>query len=88
MTPSAWAGWPRRVSGPPRRAGFERAAPPVTAAPLERIVSQPVAPDTAEPAEPAVEVVTYSAEIIDISARVTDQLYDQYTDAASRAVGD
>ena len=29
-----------------------------------------------------------SAEIIDISARVTDQLYDQYADAAVRAVGD
>jgi hypothetical protein len=34
-----------------------------------------------EPAEP-------SAEIIDISARVGDQLYDQYADAAVRAVGD
>jgi hypothetical protein len=30
----------------------------------------------------------FSAKIIDISARVTDQLYDQYTDAAERAVGD
>ena len=29
-----------------------------------------------------------SAEIIDISARVGDQLYDQYADAAVRAVGD
>ena len=29
-----------------------------------------------------------AAEIIDISARVTDQLYDQYADAAVRAVGD
>ena len=29
-----------------------------------------------------------TAEIIDISARVTDQLYDQYADTASRAVGD
>jgi hypothetical protein len=29
-----------------------------------------------------------TAEIIDISARVTDQLYDQYADAAARAVGD
>lgn len=28
------------------------------------------------------------AEIIDISVRVTDQLYDQYADAAVRAVGD
>ncbi|MGD0375665.1 MAG: hypothetical protein ABSB01_13915 [Streptosporangiaceae bacterium] len=29
-----------------------------------------------------------TAEIIDISARFTDQLYDQYADAAIRAVGD
>ncbi len=29
-----------------------------------------------------------TAQIIDISARVTDQLYDQYADAALRAVGD
>jgi hypothetical protein len=29
-----------------------------------------------------------SAEIIDISARVGDQLYDQYADATERAVGD
>ena len=29
-----------------------------------------------------------TAEIIDISDRVGDQLYDQYTDAAARAVGD
>lgn len=29
-----------------------------------------------------------SAEIIDISARVGDMLYDQYADAAVRAVGD
>ena len=35
-----------------------------------------------------VEVVAYSAEIIDISGRVGDQFYDQYTDAANRAVGD
>jgi hypothetical protein len=29
-----------------------------------------------------------SAQIIDISARLRDQLYDQYEDAAARAVGD
>lgn len=29
-----------------------------------------------------------TAEVIDISARVSDQLYDQYADAAVRAVGD
>jgi hypothetical protein len=55
------------------------------------VVPDPVTPDVAEQAEPAVEVVevvAYSAEIIDISGRVSDQLYDQYTDAAHRAVGD
>ena len=55
---------------------------------LERVVSQPAAPDVAEQAEPVVEVAAYSAEIIDISERVGDQFYDQYTDAANRAVGD
>jgi hypothetical protein len=65
-----------------------RRAAPVTAEPLERLVSRPVAPDVAEQAEPVIEVVAYSAEIIDISGRVNDQLYDQYTDAANRAVGD
>ena len=68
--------------------GFGRQAAPVTAETFERVVSKPVAPDVAEQAEPVVEVVAYSAEIIDISGRVNDQLYDQYTDAANRAVGD
>jgi len=31
---------------------------------------------------------TWTAEIIDISARLGDQFYDQYADAAVRAVGD
>jgi hypothetical protein len=34
------------------------------------------------------EAAQPTAEIIDISARVMDQLYDQYADAAVRAVGD
>jgi hypothetical protein len=46
---------------------------------FERIASTPEAPEP-EPAP--------TAEIIDISARVSDQVYDQYTDAAERAVGD
>jgi hypothetical protein len=66
----------------------ERQAAPVTAETLERVVSRPVAPDVAEQAEPVIEVAAYSAEIIDISGRVNDQFYDQYTDAANRAVGD
>ena len=65
-----------------------RQAAPVTGETFERVVSKPVAPDVAEQAEPVVEVVAYSAEIIDISDRVNDQFYDQYTDAANRAVGD
>ncbi len=73
--------------------GAEREAAPVTAETLERVTSKPVAPepaapDVAEQSEPVIEVVAYSAEIIDISGRVSDQLYDQYTDAANRAVGD
>ena len=63
-------------------------AAPVAAEVLERAVSKPAAPDVAEQAEPVVEVAAYSAEIIDISERVGDQFYDQYTDAANRAVGD
>jgi hypothetical protein len=42
----------------------------------------------ATPAPVAEPEPTWSAEIIDISARLGDQLYDQYTDAAVRAVGD
>jgi hypothetical protein len=34
------------------------------------------------------EFPAVSALVIDISARIQDQLYDQYTDAAERAVGD
>ena len=76
----------RRRSG--AGAGVGREAAPVTAETLERLVSKPLAPDVAEQAEPVVEVVAQSAEIIDISGRVNDQFYDQYTDAANRAVGD
>ena len=68
--------------------GAGREAAPVTAETLERVTSKPEAPDAAEQPEPVIEVVAYSAEIIDISGRVNDQLYDQYTDAANRAVGD
>jgi hypothetical protein len=76
----------------PAEAGTGLKAAPATAETLERMVSKPVAPDVApdvaQPSEPVVEIVAHSAEIIDISARVNDQLYDQYTDAANRAVGD
>ena len=39
-------------------------------------------------ATPAVPAALGGAEIIDISGRVGDQVYDQYSDAANRAVGD
>jgi hypothetical protein len=42
----------------------------------------------ASPAPVAEPETSWSAEIIDISARLSDQLYDQYADAAVRAVGD
>jgi hypothetical protein len=40
------------------------------------------------PVWPAHEPPLPQAEVIDISARVGDQLYDQYADAKLRAVGD
>ena len=51
----------------------------------------PAAAQVAEPehaAQPAAEPLAPSAEIIDISGRIGDQLYDQYTDAEARAIGD
>jgi hypothetical protein len=39
-------------------------------------------------ADPASRPTEQTAKIIDISRRVSDQLYDQYADAAVRAVGD
>jgi len=50
----------------------------------------PVAPAAAEPDLGSVPGAPApgGAEIIDISGRIGDQVYDQYTDAANRAVGD
>ena len=44
----------------------------------------PAAPDLGSGAPAALD----GAEIIDISGRIGDQVYDQYSDAANRAVGD
>ena len=66
--------------GPPQDGAERRQPSPRRRS--RRCSSEP-APEAAEQAEPAA-----TAEIIDISARVNDQLYDQYTDAANRAVGD
>jgi hypothetical protein len=41
-----------------------------------------------EQARQAAAAAQHEAEVIDISGRVGDQLYDQYADAAVRAVGD
>lgn len=59
-------------------------------------VSRPVRQSAAESVVAAEEVRapvaeptrSWTAEIIDISARIGDELYDQYADAAVRAVGD
>ena len=72
----AHADEPRHAEAGQRRQPADREDKPEV---FERIASTPEAPE-AEPAP--------TAEIIDISARVSDQVYDQYTDAAERAVGD
>jgi len=46
------------------------------------VVAEEVRAPVAEPER------SWSATIIDISARLGDQLYDQYSDAAVRAIGD
>jgi hypothetical protein len=65
-----------------RRRRMERESRVVPAAPAETGYDE-----IAGAAEVVVQTEV-TAKIIDISARVTDQLYDQYTDAAERAVGD
>ena len=62
------------------RAGAERT---VRQDAVEVVVAAEATPAPVAEPEP-----TWSAEIIDISARLGDQLYDQYADAAVRAVGD
>jgi hypothetical protein len=76
-----------------RRAGRVRRAAALLGD-LQEPASQdrlPAARTGAEPdldAAPAVPAALGGAEIIDISARISDQVYDQYSDAANRAVGD
>jgi hypothetical protein len=62
------------------RAGVGRA---VRQDAVEGVVAAEASPVPVAEPEP-----TWSAKIIDISARLGDQLYDQYADAAVRAVGD
>jgi len=66
------------------RRAREMAAHRQAAGAVVRPAEAGAAGDTAQP-EPA---TAPGAQIIDISARVGDQLYDQYADAARRAVGD
>jgi hypothetical protein len=51
----------------------------------EAVASTDQAPATPAPDESGSQP---DAEVIDISARISDQVYDQYSDAAERAVGD
>ena len=55
----------------------------VAARPSQELAGPAPAAAVATDAEPPPD-----AEVIDISARVSDQVYDQYSDAAERAVGD
>jgi hypothetical protein len=76
-----------------RRVARIRRAEARAGAGQERAPSRETVP-AAPPAAPEPELAEmpvaqpYGAEIIDISGRVGDQVYDQYSDAASRAVGD
>jgi hypothetical protein len=72
----------RRPAELAARRRVERESRAVPAAPAE------TGYDGISGAAEAVVETEVTAKIIDISARVTDQLYDQYTDAAERAVGD
>lgn len=89
----------RRAEGRPAQAPPARGQPPqsqpaaqaAVAEAGEAVVTSTPAVGGAEggsretvPAAPAVP----GAEIIDLSARINDQLYDQYSDAAERAIGD
>ena len=63
-------------------------------APTPRPLTGPSASRPARPAAPRLgwrsspQAGVPSAQIIDLSARIGDQLYDQYADAEVRAVGD
>ena len=74
-----------------RRAARARRAEARAETGQEPAAPLPAAPAAAEPepgSAPAAPEPLGGAEIIDISGRIGDQVYDQYTDAANRAVGD
>ena len=70
------------------RAGAEARAGTGAGRAVRRDAVEGVVAAEASPAPVAEPETSWSAEIIDISARLSDQLYDQYADAAVRAVGD
>ena len=67
-----------------RRAGQVRAAQ----APATSQEPVPAAAGPGQEPVPGEAAASSGAEIIDISGRIGDQVYDQYADAANRAVGD
>jgi hypothetical protein len=73
-----------------RRAARSRHAGQVRAAQEPGNSQEPVPAAAGPGAEsvPGAPTAPADAEIIDISGRIVDQVYDQYTDAANRAVGD
>jgi hypothetical protein len=77
-TATATATAPAAAAGPAPAAGAAAAAAP--AAPVAGTVAGTVAPPPAPPVP--------DAEVIDISASVGKEFYDQYADAKLRAVGD
>jgi hypothetical protein len=70
------------------RADTERLHRSVPATAATDRATRPVSEPEQGPADVAADTPPPSAQIIDISARVQDELYDQYADAARRAVGD
>ncbi len=76
---------PDRRAGQPRRAVAAAGASSAVAAGAASAEAGVAAPD--EMLEPVAESGR-TAQIIDLTARARDQLYDQYEDAAARAVGD
>jgi hypothetical protein len=55
------------------------------------VAAQAGVDETAHVPSPSPDTDEYTgatAQVIDISGRIKDQLYDQYTDAAERAIGD
>jgi hypothetical protein len=72
----------RRAAGIRHAAASARQEPAAPGEPL------PAAAEPGPGSPPDATAATGSAEIIDISGRIGDQVYDQYSDAADRAVGD